>query len=253
LTYIHSNQAGITLFPTLGSRKSGRSLDDLLISLGILYKRGNAALEAWSGLSPDEVLNLRNGALALDDAFVTWERAQEKDFHPNTVFRIKVKKRGDGSHYPVGLRPGKVDTYLDHYIAGIWNLYRASRLSLLDLILKFSDALNDGRSPEGEHLVADFLVEGMLSSIPFHLAEDVHALSGGFNPGRATGGLLLMHSIFVTSKLTIVDAHVREYLRECLEWIGEHMGIGQASTFAQVNSPFIYLALWLVYVLSNSN
>ncbi|OKL58468.1 hypothetical protein UA08_05976 [Talaromyces atroroseus] len=208
-------QSTMTLFPTLGLRRSDRSLDDLLLSLGVLYKHGTAALENYSGASPDAILNMRNDALALDEAFVAWEMTQDKDFHPNTVFHIKTS--GNSSHYPVGLWPGKVDTYLDHYIAGVWNLYRASRLSLLDLILQLSDALNDGRSLEGEHVVADFLVEGMLSSIPFHLAEDIHALSSGFktarcipSPGRASGGLLLMHSIFATSNLVIVDERVRE-------------------------------------------
>jgi len=57
--------------------------------------------------------------------------------------------------------------------------------------------------------------------------------AAAMNPGRPVGGLLLMHPIYVASTLLIVPQHMREYMKECLEWIGMHMGIGQASLFAK--------------------
>ena len=54
------------------------------------------------------------------------------------------------------------------------------------------------------------------------------------NPGRSVGGLLLMHPIYVASKLPIVPQQMREYLENCLEWIAMYMGIGQASLLAKV-------------------
>lgn len=247
-----------TLFPTSGSKKSARSLDDLMLSLGVLHKRGAAALKESHGVSLDTIIQLRNQALALDSAFVAWEAAHERDFYPNTIFHIRESSESMRTHYPVGLWPGKVDTYFDHYIAGIWNLYRASRVSLQDIILKFSDVLNDGRSLEAENMVADFLVEDMLSSIPFHLTENLHDFSREItkgvnnihNPGRSIGGLLLMHSIMATSHLEIVDVKIRIYLRDCLRWIGEHMGIGQASILAEVRSH-LFLSFHSMPMLSN--
>ena len=77
----------------------------------------------------------------------------------------------------------------------------------------------------------------------FHLAEDfpvfLQRLEEGevgkdqmgkenaatiLSPGRPVGGLLLMHPIYVASKLSIVLQQTREYMTDCLEWIAKHMG-----------------------------
>ncbi len=58
--------------------------------------------------------------------------------------------------------------------------------------------------------------------------------AAAMNPGRSVGGLLLMHTIYVASNLSIVPQQIRLYLKDCLEWIGMYMGIGQASLFAKV-------------------
>lgn len=176
----------------------------------------------------------------MDRSFQTWEQTREKSFHPSTVFHIEDNH--DISQCHVGFWPGKVDTYFDLYTSAIWNIYRASRLFLVDLILKLSNALNDGRSPDAENEFAASLIDGMLASIPFHLVEDLHSFSRGMhtstsikNPGRAVGGLLLMHSISITLHLDIVNFSTQEYLKRCLQWIAENMGIGQASILAQVS------------------
>lgn len=216
-------------------------MDDLLISLGVLHKRAEAALSGFPISTGDILCQLRDKALELDNTFISWEETCSEKFRARTLFHIEEGQ--DTSRVPVGLWPGKVDTYSDHYIAGIWNLYRACRLSLLDLVVRLSDALNDGRSPDGEHVASDCLVRDMLASITYHLTEDIHLLSREIkttdhlkNPGRSINGLLLMHSIFITSHLDIVDVHAQMYLKRCLEWIGEYMGIGQATMFSQVRS-----------------
>ena len=151
----------------------------------------------------------------------------------------------------VGYWPGRVDTYFDVYVAGIWNTSRTARLLLLDLVLKLSTILNDSHENRSGYQDTLRLVEDMASSIPFHLAEDIQVFLRGLengnamgkknalatiNPGRPVGGLLLMHPLYVVSKLPIVPQQSREYLGDCLEWIAKHMAIGQASIFAKVRS-----------------
>jgi hypothetical protein len=215
-------------------------LDDLLLSLGSLLKRANTVLGGPLAFFSDTLYQLQNEALELDRGFSTWEQAREKSFHPSTIFHIEDNHDLPRCH--VGLWPGNVDTYFDLYTSAVWNVYRASRLFLVDLILRLSNALNDGRSPDAENEVAASLIDGMLASIPFHLVEDLHSFSREMhtstsikNPGRAVGGLLLMHSISITSHLEIVNHTTKKYLKRCLQWIAENMGIGQAAILAQVS------------------
>lgn len=230
-------------------------MDDLLLSLGSLLKRANTVLEGSPAFFGDTLYQIQNEALELDRAFSTWEQTREKSFHPSTVFHIQDNH--DLTQCHVGLWPGKVDTYFDLYTSAVWNIYRASRLFLVDLILKLSNALNDGRSPDAENEVAASLIDGILSSIPFHLVEDLHSFSRYVhnstsikNPGRAVGGLLLMHSISITSHLDIVNHPTQNYLKRCLGWIAENLGIGQASILAQVN---LILSLCFFHVATSAN
>jgi hypothetical protein len=203
-------------------------------------KRANAVLDGSPAFFGDTVYQLQNEALELDRTFSTWEQSRERSFHPSTIFHIEDIHDPFQCH--VGFWPGKVDTYFDLYTSAVWNIYRASRLFLVNLILKLSNALNDGRSPDAENEVAASLIDGMLASIPFHLVEDLHSFSREMhastsirNPGRSVGGLLLMHSISITSHLDIVNYPTQEYLKRCSRWMAENMGIGQAAILAQVS------------------
>lgn len=133
--------------------------------------------------------------------------------------------------------------YFDLYVAGVWNTCRTTRVLLINLIVKLSNILNDNDDCNREHQDVNCLVEDIISSIPFHLVEDLQAFlrdmgkekaAATMNPGRSVGGLLLMHPIYVVSKLSIVPQQMREYMSGCLEWIAMCMGIGQASLFAKV-------------------
>ena len=200
----------------------------------------------------DDLHQLKNEAIALDQAFAKWQEAQVKDFSHwkiGHVSQIHV-----GSKPGVGYWPGRVDTYFDLYVAGVWNTSRTARVLLIHMSLKLSRCLKDDQDHTRKHQDALFhLVEDIVSSIPFHLAEDLpvflHRLEEGevgkdqmgkenattiLSPGRPVGGLLLMHSIYVASKLSIVPQQTREYMTDCLEWIAKHMGIGQASLLAKV-------------------
>jgi hypothetical protein len=52
--------------------------------------------------------------------------------------------------------------------------------------------------------------------------------------GRPVGGLLLMYTLYVLLTLPIVEPKLKVYIRDCLAWIGTHMGIGQATILSKV-------------------
>ena len=82
------------------------------------------------------------------------------------------------------------------------------------------------------------------ASIPYFLAENVQAfwnqtLASDMKPkpmvpGPSVGGLLSMHTLYSMSKLSVVDPTLKDYLKDCLAWIGRNMGIGQATMLSEV-------------------
>ena len=127
------------------------------------------------------------------------------------------------------------------YVAAIWNTYRKARLTILDLILLLSARLDDNQDHSRERAEAQELIDDMVASVPYHLTDDPQALlckaenaPQPLVPGKPVGGLLLMHPLYVTSLLPIVPEAQRSQMKECLAWIGIHMGIGQATVFSKV-------------------
>ncbi|QKX55326.1 uncharacterized protein TRUGW13939_02418 [Talaromyces rugulosus] len=226
---------GLLVIPN--SKNTSRPLDDFLLQLGSLWNRTKVAL-AGSQLQLRSAL--RAEALCLENNLCQWEKSLDNHFHPSTVHHVLWKEPTTGyEKINVGYWPGKIDTYVDHYVAGVWNTYRAARLGLLSLILDLSQDTDDTRSHDIQHGYAKGLVSDMLASIPYHLTDDLHVFSRDMkrqneiaNPGKAIHGLLLMHAIYITSNLSIVEPDVRVHLKDCLVWIGKHMGIGQASFLA---------------------
>lgn len=92
---------------------------------------------------------------------------------------------------------------------------------------------------------AQKLTLDIVSSIPYYLAEDVQVFlnqalssdiaSKAIIPGPPVGGLLSMHTLYMVSKLSVVDPVLKDYLKDCLAWIGRNMGIGQATMLSEVN------------------
>jgi hypothetical protein len=188
-----------------------------------------------SPVGSDELYQLREEAVVLDQDFAMWQNIRCPKFNPRTVGSVNGLRSG------VGLWPGRVDAYFDLYIAGVWNTSRTARLLLISLILKLSKLFDDNQEHTRHQKDGLHLAEDIIASIPYHLAEDLQVFlkDGGkhketMNPGRPVGGLLLMHPIYVASTLLIVPQQMREYMKDCLAWIGTNMGIGQASIFAKV-------------------
>lgn len=219
-------------------------LSALLNAFSPLYHKGHTLLSTPTS-PPTALAILKADATSLCRQFANWQGTQPNILNPRPLGHILPPP--DGSALRAGGWPGRVDTYFDHYIAGVWNTSRAAQLLLLDLILALSNALNDLEDHAYEHSEASRLVEDIVASIPYHLTDDLRLFIGGVAereliPGRAVGGLLLMHPLFVASRVGTVRTEMREYLQESLLWIAANMGIGQAARFAKVSS-FVYLRL----------
>lgn len=160
----------------------------------------------------------------------------------------------------IGCWPGIVSSYYDRelclelsytcqhsiaYVASIWNSYRKAGLIVLSIIISchrrinsFSNGLEIDTST---HKDITALTEGIVSSIPYLLAADLQdfvdkttAGSPSVVSGRPVGGLLLMYTLYVLLTLPIVEPKLKVYIRDCLAWIGTHMGIGQATILSKV-------------------
>lgn len=136
---------------------------------------------------------------------------------------------------------GRIDVYIDLYVATLWNICRISRCCLIAAIIRLSGILNEETNCHTEYQEALSLVNDVIASIPYILSDDLRVFlrqrddhSEINNPGRPVGGLLLMHSIYVASCLEILPIAMRDYMRTCLIWIRCRMGIGQAAFLAQV-------------------
>lgn len=220
--------------PALQDQDGG--LQNLLSSVNILWAR-------WERLHvPEDCYALKAECIILHERFVRWESNRMSGFKPTTVGEISDLSQG--SELEVGFWPGKVDTYFDLYVAGVWNIFRAARLLLLTLITKLS-AQNDDCS----NLIktACCVTEDILASIPYHIIENLPdflcqtvrmpANTSVLDPGKYLGGLLLIHPLYVVSEQKeILPFQMRNYVRTCLSWIGSNMGFGQATLFANVST-----------------
>ena len=232
--------------------EKGESLDDLLLSLNLLRTKSQASFEF------KDFIALKNESIALDRRFADWQESRVAEFNPTLAGH--VIRSQDESPIAVGCWPGKVDTYFDLYVAGVWNVFRAARLLLTTLIITLSDATKDKGSRASHTHIASDIAEDLIASIPYHLADslqiflnEVTADTGITTPGRALGGLLLLHPLYVASRVPFLPKYMREYAQRCLTWIGSNMGLGQADLLAKVREPpsgsFTYLSKLIAYPL----
>ena len=231
------------MFSLPSSRGSDHSLDDLLISFGSIWKKAND-IKANGSLAPDQACTLKQEALRLDRKFAGWEDAQLDSFKRTAVGHISETETGVSP--TVGYWPGSVDTYFDLYTATVWNTYRTVRCVLVSLVLTLSSVSGDGADCGSKYRAGMHMVEDIIASIPYHLTEDLHAFLRDVESrkeiaaaGRCAGGLLVMQSLYVLSRLGFVSPRMGTYFKDCLTWIGKNMGIGQATLYAKVNHETI--------------
>jgi hypothetical protein len=212
-------------------------------------------------------------ALAIEDEFVHWGLHKDALWDPVVTGYISQEHPRLASSSPFSW-PGPVHSYFDLYVAAVINTYRKTYLMLLDVVIRLlrrtvsdldaSTALDPNLNIDqavpatsaATNAIATWtekasgLVDDILASIPYHLANDLSAVgtitsssttsglcTSTTSPpgvGRPVGGLLLLHPLYVLSSCTIVPPSVQMYVRMCLAWIGEHMGIGQATVMSKV-------------------
>jgi len=134
--------------------------------------------------------------------------------------------------------------FINHtvYVAAVWNTYRKTRLLVLNAIIRCSNRLGLRNTYHDEKIAVEELANDLVASIPFHLFENLTAFvkqaENGSElaiiPGKSIGGLLLMHPLFATSNLSAISPQLQTHMKECLAWIGAHMGIGQATWLSNV-------------------
>ena len=134
------------------------------------------------------------------------------------------------------------------YVAAVWNSYRKTRLKLLDLAAECIDRLRDYDRTLMREIDLNLLekkseqvAKSIAASVPYHLIADFPQLIRQLPtvpervaPGKSVGGLLLMHPIYVASTASLLSPQLRGWMRQQLRWIGEKMGISQATLLANV-------------------
>lgn len=219
-----------TAFSLPSLRGPSGTLGHLLAEVESLYSRSEL-LEGGNDVS--EVME---DAMALFSKFSEWQDTRTFDFRPTTAGR--VRSRDDTDPPTAGFWPGNIDTYFDLYVAGIWNIFRTARLLLITIITRLSQQLEDNRRPEylGE---AQKIFQDIAASVPYHLVDNLPVFTSEISEttevtdvGKHLGGLLLMHPLYVVTKMRCLGEAQRRYARDCLLWIGSNMGVGQAIVLA---------------------
>ncbi len=202
----------------------------------------------------DDLRCVLHQVILLDRQFSLWPAKQPEEWRPRSM-RIGISQTREG----LGFWPDKVDTYYDRteafleprglkglvliqmivYVAAAWNTYRKNRLMLLDIILRLLDRLQEKEGRREKQAEATELVSALMASVPYHLTPSLlHTGEDRVCVGKAIGGLLLMHPLYVSCNLSIVPPNRRREMRKCLAWIGQQMGIGQATVFSTARRAF---------------
>ncbi|KAL5342269.1 hypothetical protein BJX70DRAFT_339574 [Aspergillus crustosus] len=148
-------------------------------------------------------------------------------------------KRSAPDDTEVGYQPGRVDVYADFYVAATWNISRVTRCFLIDLIIRIPGIIGDTSALVKMREAARCQITGNIASIPYHLSDNIQTFlhnahtREAIDPERSAGSLLLMHPLYVLSRISITPRSTRGYLLSCFSWIGRHMGICQATVLAQ--------------------
>lgn len=221
-----------------------RNLDSILIKCHPLFERADTQLQ-----NPETTLHelqaTLDDALAIDVAFSHCGINQDASWKPNIVGHI-TQKDAESSSCPFAWA-GAVHSYFDIYVAAVMNTYRKTYLMLLDILIRLASRITGAVQNDAVTRwvrQAHILINDIIASIPYHLADNVHDYErtirwSNSSPriGRAVGGLLLLHPLFVLATCSIVPSPIHTYVTKCLAWIGKNMGIGQATLMSKVISP----------------
>ncbi|KAI1379335.1 hypothetical protein F4677DRAFT_408647 [Hypoxylon crocopeplum] len=214
-----------------------QNLDATLVKFGNLFYQANELL-ARESPSFEELLQLEENAIALEEDFVSWGDFYSATWLPAQAGEVlEATARTSGCAY---CHSGPVHSYSDYYVAATWNTFRKSQLTHIDLLVRLARRLSHEAVILDLEKRARKLVADIVASIPYHLAYDlgeylrlIETGAPSIPPNRPIGGLLLLHPLYAAARCSVVPVASRMYLSECLSWIGQDMGIGQATQLAE--------------------
>ncbi|KAL5085896.1 hypothetical protein Trisim1_009809 [Trichoderma cf. simile WF8] len=225
--------------------QSSSAIDFIYARTISLMLRAEPLLESETEATLDQLCQLRFEAEQLREAYTTWPDTVPPAWTPKWLGTISSK---NSETLPdVGYWPATISCYYDLYVASLWNNYRKAALLVLNVILRchyringrFSDQIFEASIQKD----VEKLTEGIISSVPYLLTADLqifvaNAATGSppIIPGRPLGGLLSMHTLFVLSTLSTTEEKLKNYIRNCLAWIGTRMGISQATVLSKYTS-----------------
>ncbi|KIW60934.1 hypothetical protein, variant [Exophiala xenobiotica] len=231
----NSRNHGILCAPLLAD--SVQSLDSIMVRTRPIAARMQQLIKSPTDMTAEELGQLREDMILLVRDYAQWAENQPPEWSPKLIGTMNQSQaRSAGTIY----WPGRLESYFDLYVAGIWNCYRKSRLLFLDQVirceLQFPEPdrkLTVGRLySEVQTLAAD-----LAASVHFHLTGSAEmppsSPHGVITPGKSVGGLLILHPLTVSSTLSVVSPEMQTHFRNCLAWIGDNMGIGQATLLAK--------------------
>ncbi len=176
--------------------------------------------------APELVTELMQAAKAVDANLVKWSEKVPEVWH---YFSTAV-----GNETLMDVYPRSIGIYYDTVVASTWNAWRAYRLYVLTTVMKCASTLFalDG-DPDAER--EDFeaidtiqeLVNGICSSVPFHLGHTIngvdtarslypHAVGSRLEPGPigALGVFLMKWPLSVASTMTCIPESQQRWIRE---------------------------------------
>ena len=120
-------------------------------------------------------------------------------------------------------------------------MYRKGLLLQHLMIYHLTIRLDDAGLAQEAKAEAHHTAECLISALPYLLLEDPYALVDKNSPpvptpGKAIGGMLVLHPLFMASTLmTELDENLSRHISKVLQWIGTEMGIGQGLVLAKAN------------------
>ncbi|KAI9148069.1 Transcription factor dbaG [Paramyrothecium foliicola] len=227
------NEMNFGVFNVPALTEGGIGLDTLLIQTDALWTKFETVTEAA------DLVVIQNELNELEQLFKQWQVSRTPELYPTAAG--SVKRNNCSEEPPAGLRPGRIDTYFDLYVAGIWNVFRSARLLIFALSHKLASILGSEDACTAQDRSARLVSEDILASIPYHLVDNLplflseaQTITEVTDTGKRLGGLLLLHPLYILSNLSFIAEDVRVYAKTCLRWIGSDMGLGQATLLANV-------------------
>ncbi|KAI9709463.1 MAG: hypothetical protein M1820_003223 [Bogoriella megaspora] len=187
----------------------------------------------------NEFYQLLGEALEIRELYDRWPKTQLPQWKPKVIGRMGSSCAK--ARHPL-CYPGNVETYFDLYVASMYSTYRKGRMLQYLMIYHLATHLYETRLAEEAQAEAILAAEGLISALPYLLLKDARALVDDADPalkpvpGKAIGGMMIMHLLFVASTfVNDLGENLTSYMKRVLEWIGTDMGIGQGSVLARAS------------------